>query len=86
MNGDIPFPEVPPAPVTITPQSALFDLALFATQELLRHAPEMFAELAALFSKPGVTVADIDALRTEIAGTRYRDLVPQTQIPPAEQS
>ena len=79
---------MPEAPFLLppTPQGALFELALFALQELLRHAPEMFAELAALFSKPGVSVEDIDKLRAEIAGTRYKDLVPQTRIPPAEQT
>ena len=69
-----------------TPQQALFDLALFSLQELMRHAPAMFAKLTALFAKQNVTIADIDALRAEIAGTRYKDLVPGTSIPPEEQT
>jgi len=71
---------------TQKPQEALFSLTLFALQELLRHAPELFAQLVTLFNKPGVTLEDITALRTEIAGTHYKDLVPGTAIPPAEQT
>ncbi len=72
--------------IPTTPQAALFNIALFALQEVLKHAPEMFASLAALFQKEGVTVADIDALRAEILAKHYRDLVPGTAIPPADQT
>jgi hypothetical protein len=75
--------DLPAAP---TPQTALFELALFSLQELLRHAPELFASLTLLFQKESVTLADIDALRAEIAATHYKDLVPGTAIPPAEQT
>ncbi len=80
MNG-----ETPP-PIVVDPKAALLSVALFALQELLRHAPEAFAKLVALFQKENVTVADIDALRAEIAGTHYKDLVPGTQLPPEEQT
>ncbi len=79
-------PEETPPPVVADPKTALYALALFALQELLRHAPEAFAKLVALFKKESVTIADIDALRAEIAGTHYKDLVPGTQLPPREQT
>lgn len=71
---------------TPSPKQALIEIALFSLQELLRHAPEMFAKLTALFTKPAVTLEDIAALRDEIAGLRYRDIVTGTAIPPAEQT
>ena len=80
MNGTL---ETLPSP---TPQSAILELAMFSLQELLRHAPEMFAQLAALFNKPGVTITDIAALRGEILASHYRDIVKETAIPPAEQT
>ena len=85
MNGDIPFPEapLPPAP---NPKAALFQLAAFALSELLQHAPEMFAELSALFSKPSVSVEDIDQLRNQIALTRYADVVKSTAIAKEDQT
>ncbi len=87
MNGNPIDSTVPNSPVTITtPQSALLQLALFSLQELLRHAPEMFAQIYELFSKPIVTLEDIAALREQIAATRYKDIVKATAIPKEDQT
>ena len=79
--------ETTPTPLPAqTPQTALLNLALFAAEELILHAPELFAKFAELLSRETVTIEDLRAERASIAATHYKDLVPATQIPPEDQS
>lgn len=71
---------------TIQPMNALLRLAFFAAEQLLAHAPELFARFIAALNKSNVTVEDLQQERSEIAVQHYKDFVPATQIPPEEQT
>lgn len=60
---------------------ALIQILLFASEEILKEAPALFSKIAATFSKEDVGLADLQALRAEIAGQKYEDFVPATQLP-----
>lgn len=62
---------------------ALISTIVFAAEQLLKEAPAAYAALAAVFSKPSVSVEDLQKLRADLAAERYEDFVPQTQLPPS---
>jgi hypothetical protein len=80
---DPPAPSATPSP---DPKTALLKLALFAAEELILHAPELFAEFKALFERESVTIEDLRAERAAQEAKHYKDLVPATQIPPEQQT
>lgn len=59
---------------------ALLSTILFAAEQLLKEAPHLYAGLAAIFSKPDVTLEDLQKLRADILNERYEDFVPATQL------
>ena len=67
-------------------ETALLQTAIFAAEKLLEAAPALFTQLSALFSKSDVTLADLQAARDALAAQHYKDAVPNTQIPPDEQT
>lgn len=86
MSNESTIPDPPMPSGNATPQTALLNLALFAAEELILHAPELFAKFAELLSRESVTVEELRAERESIAATHYKDLVPGTQIPPEQQT
>jgi hypothetical protein len=64
---------------------ALASVAVFALEQLLKEAPHIYAGIVAVFSKPDVTIADLQQLRSDIQAETYEQLVPATQLPPAPQ-
>jgi hypothetical protein len=64
--------------------SVLAQILLFAAQELLKAAPMLFAKIAEVFSRKDVSVADLEALRDDIAKQRYHDFVPDSRLPKPE--
>jgi hypothetical protein len=57
-------------------------LALFILQEAVTYGPELYADLAALFSKPDPTPEDWEALRSKVLAQTYAQLVPNSALPP----
>ena len=66
--------------------TSLLKVILFSLQELLINAPSMFAKLQTLFSKPNVSISDIEQLRDEIDRTPYSSIVTNTKIPPDQRT
>lgn len=64
--------------------AALLQLALFAAEKLLVHAPTLFAGFQNLVSKKSVTVEELKAERDRIASQSYKELVPNSKLPPEE--
>ena len=57
-------------------------LAIFSIQELIAHAPGLYVELQALFSKQGTpTAADWEALRAKVRAKSYSDYDPSLNDP-----
>ena len=65
---------------------AIYKIVLFGLQQLLTVAPAFFARIVQALSKPDVTVEDLTNLREEIDKTPYSKLVPNTGIPPEQQT
>lgn len=62
--------------------AALFQVALFATEQLLKHAPTMIVKFREIVNTPNITVAELKARREAIASQKFEDLVPNSQLPP----
>lgn len=60
--------------------SPLLQLAFFATEQLIKHAPALFADFQKLVSKTDVTAEDLRAKREEIAADTYEKLVPNSKL------
>lgn len=59
----------------------LLTLALFATEQLIKHAPALFAGFQELVARQDVTVELIQQKRAEIEAQRFTDLVPNSELP-----
>ena len=59
----------------------LLTLALFATEQLIKHAPSLFAGFQELVARQDVTVELIQAKRAEIEAQKFTDLVPNSELP-----
>ena len=64
-------------------QQSLLQLAIFAAEQLIKHAPELFSAFRDLITRQDVTVEELQAERMRIASQTYEQLVPHTQLPPA---
>lgn len=64
--------------------TALLQTALFIAEQLFKHAPEMYAQLREIFSKPDITADEIRVRREALAAQKYEDFVPNTEdkLPP----
>jgi len=60
--------------------NAIFQLALFAVEQLIKHAPTLFLEFQKLISKADVTLAEIEAERVRISSQTYESLVPHSRL------
>lgn len=59
--------------------AALLQLALFAVEQLIKHAPEMYVQFREIFANPDITVDEIRAKREAIAGQQFKDFVPHSE-------
>lgn len=64
--------------------TAILQLALFAAEKLLVHAPTLFAGFQTLIAKKNVTVEELKAERDRIAAQSYKELVPNSKLPADE--
>jgi len=62
-------------------QNALYSLALFAAEQLLRAAPTLFLDLQKALTSKNVTADELRARRDAIEGQTYEQLVPHSEIP-----
>lgn len=60
----------------------IITIGLPLLKQLLQEAPQLRADIAALFAKEQVTDADWAALHARIAGQTYEDLVPHSGLIP----
>lgn len=60
---------------------ALLTILLSLVEELVKIEPEIAAQLKAIFAKETATPEDWQAVKDAVLSKRYRDLVPDTQIP-----
>ncbi len=80
------MPDETPSQPPLTPQNALLQLALFAAEQLLTHAPALFERFVDTVSVDNVTLDELRAERASMARTSYKDFVPDSKIPPSEQT
>lgn len=62
--------------------NAILSTALFAVEQLLRHAPGLFVQFQAIIAAKDVTAEAIRQKRREIAAQTFEQLVPHSEIPP----
>ena len=62
-------------------ETALLQAAIFAAEQLLKHAPELYAGFADLVRRENVTTAELMAERDRIAAQSYKSLVPDSKLP-----
>jgi|GEM_PF-3744560 hypothetical protein len=53
-------------------------------QEAIKVAPNLVADMQALFASGAPTDADFDALRAKVSAEDYATFVPASQIPPGQ--
>jgi len=69
-----------------TMNEALAQIILLAAKTLLQVAPQMVKDLGELFSRENVTTEDIMVHQAKIEAGHYKDHVPETKIPPDQQT
>ncbi len=62
--------------------NAIYTLAIFAAEQLIRVAPPLFLKFQELIAKKDVTIAELQAERHRIAAQTYEELVPHSKLPP----
>lgn len=63
-------------------QNALYSLALFAAEQLLRQAPLLFLDLQKALTSKSVTADELRARRDVIQSQTFEQLVPHSELPP----
>lgn len=60
----------------------LLSLALFAAEQLIKHAPTLYADFAEIVSRKDITVEELRSKREAIAAETFEDHVPNSELPP----
>lgn len=62
--------------------TAILNIALFATEQLLKQSPQLFLKFQVMLSQKDITVDQLRAKRESIATQQFERLVPNSQLPP----
>lgn len=62
-------------------KQAILSLALFASEQLIIHAPELVSVLSSAFTRDSVTLEEVRSRRLAIERQQFRDLVSNSELP-----
>lgn len=62
--------------------TAILNIALFATEQLLKQSPQLFLKFQVMLSQKDITVDQLRAKRESIATQQFEDLVPNSELAP----
>lgn len=61
--------------------NAILTTALFAVEQLLRYAPDLFTQFQTIIAAKDITADEIRAKRHAIAAQTFEQLVPHSELP-----
>lgn len=62
-------------------QAALLQVALFATEQLLKQSPKLFLQFQDMVANTDITIEALRAKRESLAKQTFEELVPNSQLP-----